>query len=483
MVSTSDSTEQNATPKESPSKNNMKQAVVVIHGMGEQRPMETIREFVNHVFKQDPDLKDPHFWNKPSSVSESFEQRRLTTNRPKLPSGEDSLQRTDFYEYYWAHHTVNTKWEHFVGWFQTLLVCRPNKYDEHPNTLKPLWFALWGLLLFAGLTVLGWGALVTHIADCYEGMSQILLTGLVTIGEITALYLLNMLKSMGTKYFGDVARYVKANPANINIRQAIRKGGIELVERIHQTGDYDRVVIVGHSLGSIVAYDIINHLWARHNKFKYTKGNRSFTSPLSKVAIGLLEELQEMAKSVGTDSFKQDAYRAKQHELFYELRSNDKANNWLVSDFITLGSPLTYADILLFDDNLQFTKRKLDREYPTSPPVPECGNWFYNVGNRKYLHHGAVFAPVKWTNVFMDNEYFIKGDLISGTVSKNFSYTNVEVDSLSMTPPSNLTCTPIKEIELDYTKVKNGFTHTEYWQSSDISDEHLVELRKALDLF
>ncbi|MEP1385546.1 MAG: hypothetical protein ABJK64_17325 [Paraglaciecola sp.] len=484
MVSISSTTEQTATTNDSPSKNNLKQAVVVIHGMGEQRPMETIREFVNHVFKQDPNLKNPHFWNKPSSVSESFEQRRLTTNRPKLPSGEDSLQRTDFYEYYWAHHTVNTKWEHFVGWFQTLLVCRPKKYDDHPNTLKPLWFALVGLLIFAVLSVWGWGALVNYITDTTcKGKLQILFMGLATVVEIAFLFGLNWLKSKFTKYFGDVARYVRANPANINIRQAIRKGGIELVERIHETGDYDRVVIVGHSLGSIVAYDIINHLWARHNKFKYTRGNRSFTSPLSKVAIGQLEELQEMAKAVGTPNFEQDAYRAKQHELFYELRSNDKANNWLVSDFITLGSPLTYADILLFNDNLEFTKRKLDREYPTSPPVPEAGNWFYSVGSRKYLHHGAVFAPVKWTNIFMPHKNFLKGDLISGPVSKNFSYVNIEVDTLSMPPPSNLTLTPIKELELDYKKVKNGFTHTEYWQSSEISDEHLAELRKALALF
>ncbi|WP_133468853.1 hypothetical protein [Paraglaciecola marina] len=483
MVSISNTNEQAATTKDSLSKNNLKQAVVVIHGMGEQRPMDTIREFVNHVFKQDPNLKDPHFWNKPSSVSESFEQRRLTTNKPTLSSGKESVYRTDFYEYYWAHHTVNTKWEHFVGWFLTLLVCRPRKYDDHPNTLKPLWFALWGLIILAGMSLVGWGALVNHIDDTCKEVGQSVLIVIITIGEILALCGLNWLKSKFTKYFGDVARYVRANPANINIRQAIRKGGIELVERIHQSGDYDRIVIVGHSLGSIVAYDILNHLWARHNKFKYTKGNRSFTSPLSKASIELLEELQEMTKVLGTSSFNQDAYRAKQHKLFCELRDNDKANNWLVSDFITLGSPLTYADILLFDDNLQFTKRKLDREYPTSPPVPEAGNWFYKVGSRKYLHHGAVFAPVKWTNIFMPHKNFLKGDLISGPVGKNFSYVDIEVDTLSMTPPSNLTSTPIKELELDYKKVKNSFTHTKYWQSSEISDEHLVELRKALALF
>ena len=99
--------------KKKPPSAGLKQAVVVIHGMGEQRPMETIRSFVNQVWKQDENLNNPHFWNKPSSISESFEQRRLTTDTPTIKSSEDEVQRTDFFEYYWAHHTVGTKWEHF----------------------------------------------------------------------------------------------------------------------------------------------------------------------------------------------------------------------------------------------------------------------------------------------------------------------------------------------------------------------------------
>ena len=469
--------------KDATAKKELKQAVIVVHGMGEQRPMDTIREFVNHVFKKDPSLTNPHFWNKPSSVSESFEQRRLTTNRPILTTGDQSEKRTDFYEYYWAHHTVNTKWEHFVGWFKTLLLCWPTRYDKHPDTLQPLWFILWGIIALAATSVGAWWFGVNHIADNYSGGKQSFLLAFATVIEGIVLFLLNFAKSFFTKYFGDVARYVRAEPANILIRQSVRKGGIDLIERIHASGDYDRVVLVGHSLGSIVAYDILNHLWARHNKFKYSRGTRQYTTPLSKHALSLLKTLQKLSKKCGKQEFEQTEYRGLQSELFDELRKNDKANNWLISDFITLGSPLTYADILLFDNEEHFNKRKLDREYPTSPPMPEQDNWYYKEGTRNYLHHGAVFSAVKWTNIYMPHKSFIKGDLISGNVSLNFSYNNINIESLKVTAPQNPNYTPIKEIELDYKEVKDGFTHTEYWKSSEIGDEHLKVLRKTLDLY
>ena len=165
------------------------------------------------------------------------------------------------------------------------------------------------------------------------------------------------------------------------------------------------------------------------------------------------------------------------------MRTKDKNNNWLISDFITLGSPLTYADILVFDDKQEFIKRKFDREYPTSPPVPESGHWYFTIKGRKYLHHGAVFSSVRWTNIFMPHRYFIKGDFISGPVSRNFSYQKLDLAKLKIEPPANLFKSPIKEISLDYQQVKSGFTHSDYWTESDISNLHIDELRKALSLY
>ena len=55
-----------------------RQAVLLIHGIGEQRPMETLRRFAETVWSKDENLHRPHkagaqMWSKPYSLSENFE--------------------------------------------------------------------------------------------------------------------------------------------------------------------------------------------------------------------------------------------------------------------------------------------------------------------------------------------------------------------------------------------------------------------------
>ncbi|WP_269518224.1 hypothetical protein [Alteromonas sp. BMJM2] len=456
-----------------------KQAVVLVHGMGEQRPMESIRSFVSNIWKRDPDLKDPHFWNKPSSVSTSFEQRRITTNTPLNKKSNTPTQRVDFYEYYWAHQTVGTKWEHFTGWLAALMFRKPSSYKDHPKSLMRLYYLLWSLVVLGAIVVVAWW---NELSFEY-GLFTLFSTALSAIW----VFLLGVAKKFFTDYFGDVARYVEAKPINIKIRQEIRKGGVELIERIHQTGDYERIVLVGHSLGSIVAYDLLTHLWARANKFKTGDAEGRLPTTLSKHAKSLLDQLTQKAKNQEFHEQSQREYWQLQRDLFNELKANDPNNNWLISDFITVGSPLTYADVLMFRTNQDFVKRKLDRESPTSPPVTEKGNWYYSDDQGEYLHHGAVFAPVKWTNIYMPHECFYKGDFISGPVGRNFSYIHFDNDLGVMTAPTDISRTPIEEIELDYKNVKNGFTHTSYWtgslENTQQKNENLAALRKALGLY
>lgn len=75
----------------------MKQAVVVIHGIGEQRPMDTVRGFVDALMLAPNKPNKPKFWSKPDPMSELFELRKLTTPQSR------TLPPTDFYEYYWAY--------------------------------------------------------------------------------------------------------------------------------------------------------------------------------------------------------------------------------------------------------------------------------------------------------------------------------------------------------------------------------------------
>ena len=107
-----------------------RQAVVLIHGIGEQRPMETLRAFVKALVEHDPTNEAPRgsslgeahensgaprahrslYYSKPDRLSGSYELRRLKLHRVKpgeiksLPEGLNvNWPETDFYEYYWAH--------------------------------------------------------------------------------------------------------------------------------------------------------------------------------------------------------------------------------------------------------------------------------------------------------------------------------------------------------------------------------------------
>ena len=85
----------------------------------------------------------------------------------------------------------------------------------------------------------------------------------------------------------------------------------------------------------------------------------------------------------------------------------------------------------------------------------------------------------------MPHGCYIKGDLISGPVSLNYSFEAFDVANGTMTPPCDMSKTPIEEIALDYSKIKDGFTHTAYWKSAEVpsDNEHLAVLRKAVGLY
>src|SRR3546814_15144114 len=79
-----------------------KTAVVLIHGIGEQRPMSTLWGFVDAVWSSDQSLVEPHnaaIYAKPDTINDSFELRRVTT---RYWPGEPE-RRIDFFEFYWPH--------------------------------------------------------------------------------------------------------------------------------------------------------------------------------------------------------------------------------------------------------------------------------------------------------------------------------------------------------------------------------------------
>lgn len=128
-----------------------RQAVLLIHGIGEQRPMETLRRFVDTVWTLDEKVHHRYagsnIWSKPDNASHSFELRRLVT-----PQNEAGI-RTDFYEFYWAHLMQGTNYGHVFAWVRSLLWRSPRTVPAHLR--GPYWVLVAAIVLAAVLASYG----------------------------------------------------------------------------------------------------------------------------------------------------------------------------------------------------------------------------------------------------------------------------------------------------------------------------------------
>jgi hypothetical protein len=423
-----------------------KQAVLLIHGIGEQRPMETLRAFVHAVWTTDASIhhrySPPTVWSKPDTVSGSYELRRLTTgqNREGI--------RTDFFEFYWAHLMSGTTFSHVIAWARLLLLRWPWKVPIRV-------FVVWLLMI---VTIIGTIAFFIVNAMRPEGEQLVRLPAwLSSVGGVVLSVLLGYVVK---QVIGDAARYLDVAPSNIERRQAIRAKGVEILKKLHES-DYRRIIVVGHSLGSVIGYDILTYAWAEFN----TKHN-SPDVPQEKSLLNLEALIADPSTPV-------DQYQKVQREYFDELRGN--GNPWRVNDFITLGSPLVHADILLAKDEKALKGKQADREFPRCPPVTEKDRISYSIdyekaGARKgsiwVPHHAALFGPTRWTNLYFPVRFVIWGDMVGGALAPLFG-------------------AGIRDVAVR-TAARLGFlSHTLYWavpKRGRRPSLALEQVRKAMDL-
>jgi len=390
----------------SSSRERFTQAVVLIHGMGEQKPMGTLRSFCQAVLP-DPPQGGPKFFSKPDPLSASFELRKLQ---------DRSQPRTHFFEYYWAYKAEGTKYRHVFSWLRTLLWRSPSSV---PPRLRPLW--LLTLLLLLGIVAAAVLGYFDFIGRFQAALSPFLWSLLSLAGFA-------MLQWALLYNIGDAARYLSPTPANIKMRQSIRADGVRLLQNLHASGEYQRVVVVGHSLGSVIAYDILTHYW-QQVYVDYQAPKRSSQPELQDLeTAGEMLRMSTVRNALG-------AYRDAQFDLWKEQRS--LGNPWLVTDLITLGSPLAHAAILLAADAADLAARQEQRELPTAPPVPEIETTskgekrrysfrlWEKLGPRKNialraLHHAALFAETRWTNLYYPAWLGLFGDFVGGPLAPWF---------------------------------------------------------------
>lgn len=424
------------TPKARP-----RQAVVLIHGIGEQRPMATLRGFVHAL------LPNGAYYSKPDDISDSFELRRLKLRR----HAEDEVSvkdwpDTDFYEYYWAHQMHGTVISHIVSWLGAVMVrgwkaVRSGTNDWYPPRLPSLVYAAWALAIGVAATAL---VSLLYPVYCKQWKTCVKLEFLDAGWIVLLLAILGVLWKSILRPFafgavvdvaGDAARYLDVNPKNVARRYDILRGGVAMLRKLHEDHDtdgdrimyrYGRVVLVGHSLGSVIAYDILKHYFHEVNGKLPVEVNDF--SPVENYRGSNGAPVFE-----GNDPYENaDAFRLRQREVWRRYARHTPAGiplpsselsrgRWIVTDLVTMGSPLAYAPILLAEDLSDFRKKTGMRELPICPPdrshASNPGRFTVDVSMETerfhksiVLQHHAFFAVTRWTN------FYFKRDPVGGAL-------------------------------------------------------------------
>ncbi|MFC2155808.1 hypothetical protein ACFLRB_04895 [Acidobacteriota bacterium] len=428
----------------------MRQAVVLIHGVGEQKPLDTLRRFVKSVFGH------IEFRNKPDRMNESFELRRL-----QIP-GSRTRPLTDFYEYYWAHHMRDTKLKMIIKWLVSILFKNPKNISKK---LLPFFCIGWFLLLTTAC-VMFILCFIPAWSDWLKSHWKILGSGVLIVFDLLIAGFIN-------RYIGDAARYLNPHPDNIEQRNRIRKEGIELLKSLHESKKYNRIIIVGHSLGSVIGYDLIRHYWATMPSPEKFSGKKQ--SELKKFKTEVRNLVNQNDKSIKE---RVEIFQQAQHRLWREFKSI--GINWLISDFITLGAPLAHASTRLAYSADDFNRKKKECEYPTCPPYNSSEENIYFNHNLKIKNtprtvripdHSSPFSCVRWSNLYFPHRKFVMGDFIAGPLSPVFG-------------PG------IKDIRVGLKGIKNSWlSHTNYWPEEsggstrkDGFADPLITLRHVLRL-
>ena len=422
-------------------------------------------------------------WSKPDNRTGSLELRRITTRQSRTSAAYPEGARSDFYELYWADLSAGSTLAQIENWLVGLLWRNP--LTSVPPRVRLAWLLLW--LVSIALVVLAAASSLPAHDSRWDWPPFSWMAGwpswawaLVTLGLgfVSARVLL--------PYAGRVVRYTRATPDNIAARAAIRERGLALLKDLH-CAEYDRIIVVGHSLGSILAYDLVSHFWAsRSGARTVVEGSAEFAR--LRDAEAAVRDVEQHAPGA------LERFEAARRALMDALRSRPtpqggaEDERWLITDLITLGSPLAHAEFLMTAGRRDLRRRKETREFPVSPPVRELLDpkliaaaeaagmpsgpgrprlmSFAFGGGRWQLHHAAPFAVVKWTNIHDPSRFVFCGDLISGPLAPVFGR-------------------GIRDVDLATLRGRSWrFTHTRYWTAGRGARgmAPLKALREALDL-
>lgn len=388
-------------------------AMIVCHGMGQQVPFETLDAVATAV--ADEHMGEGGTESNPTrSVNVVLRFVRPTNSEKLYPRAEVTLieagqkdKTVHLYEAYWAPLTegaisyTQTVWHLLGAGFNGLKESSQRVFNRwmfggekdlpiDPDTMRLLIVLLaivtpFLLLPFAGLSI-------KNVIDGHGILSG------YTITVALLIILSYFIRQFVVQYMGDVIVYVSSNEVNgfWKIRDEIKQIGLSLAKVVYGAIDtspgskevpdeipkesvphflYSDIVVVGHSLGSVVAYDTLNAIinqdqldGGKRKVIDRTEAFITLGSPLDKIAF--------LFRQKARHAFTRDILAAAYQPMILDYKNRPR---WWVNVFckkdIISGSLEYYDDPSCANSEQRRVRNFVDPYNDSNPVSAHTGYW------------------------------------------------------------------------------------------------------------
>ncbi len=256
-------------------------AILVIHGIGEQSPFETLDSFARKLWEiLDPDPTRPNLLGQ-----HVIKARNGWTEHYFSLSGAATHEPVvDIHEYYWAHQmSEKITLPEIVDWLLKVSA-GARKYYGQNEALRQKYEAM-GVKAFdrSGRFKSRW--YLRHVGWLLRGLGFLRSIGIPAIPLLEPLItgLVGRVSRSIVNYVGDVAIYTTTDikSKHYEIRSRILTESVQQMELLLK--EYERLVIVAHSLGSVIAFDTLNRVNLEMNAAYLFSGSRVQDSRLGDI--------------------------------------------------------------------------------------------------------------------------------------------------------------------------------------------------------
>ena len=281
-------------------------AVMVIHGIGQQQPLETLNHFVTNFSRvyageieklykpEGPAVECRHRLKR---FAGTWNESLVEIHSPAVPEAA----KVHVFEYYWAHLTQRqVSLVEVLGWMLDVADGAKAFYDANPALARgnenDAFFRQDGEFkkYHYLISLAGRGRILCKLV--------LLLKSLLKQRNFLSRFLLNLLTGPLVDFLGDVTLYTTTDTCSrhYEVRQQILDGAVMKAKLLLEDEDYDEVILLGHSLGSVIAYDVVDRLNKETNVrpdfvpcSEKLKGLITFGSPLDKIAFFFDEKISK----------------------------------------------------------------------------------------------------------------------------------------------------------------------------------------------